>query len=218
MLLIGTDTVYVGQSGLSTIGKRIFNPHSGSIDSQWHTVVGFGCKNQNISSNELLFIENALCEYAHANYPHCVTVSPSRATCNAAFRNQHYNLSSGQIHTCNQYIKDIKHYISCLGDSLFGARVSTTTNTSGTKELFYFRNPSKGVDGKAEINIHTGNTSARTAILKAGSRISVNASDLFRHQIKSKWKDSSGYWPVRLLETSSRWIFLFLLKALPEPS
>ena len=42
ILLIGTDTVYVGQSGLSTIGKRIFNPHSGSIDSQWHTVVGFG--------------------------------------------------------------------------------------------------------------------------------------------------------------------------------
>lgn len=186
MLLIGTDTVYVGQSGLSTIGKRIFNPHSGSIDSQWHTVVGFGCKNQNISSNELLFIENALCEYAHANYPHCVTVSPSRATCNAAFRNQHYNLSSGQIHTCNQYIKDIKHYISCLGDYLFDAGVSTTANTSGTKELFYFRNPSKGVDGKAEINIHTGNTSARTAVLKAGSRISVNVSDHFSTSNKVK--------------------------------
>ena len=179
MLLIGTDTVYVGQSGFSTVGKRILSPHSGNIDSQWHTVAGFCCKNQNISSNELLFIENALCEFAHANYAQCVTTSPSKATCNATFRNQHYNLSSSQIHTCNQYIKDIKHYISCLGNSFFGAGFSSATNASGTKELFYFKNPSKGVDGKAEILIHTGNTAARTAVLKAGSILSPSVSDHF---------------------------------------
>ena len=186
MLLIGADTVYVGQSGLSTIGKRILNPHSGNIDSQWHTVVGFGCKNQNISSNELLFIENALCEYAHANVAHCVTVSPSRSNCNAVFRGQHYNLSSGHINTCNQYFDDIKYYISCLGDSLFCAGFSPAPYTSGTKELFYFCNPTRGVDGKAEIYIHTGSTSARTAILKAGSRISVNVSDHFSSSNKVK--------------------------------
>lgn len=179
MLLIGTDTVYVGQSGLSTVGKRVLSPHAGNIDSMWHTVVGFSCLNQHISSNELLFIENALCEYAHAHYAHCVTTSPSKATCNATFRNQHYNLSSGQIHTCNQYIKDIKHYISCLGDSLFGAGFSTPANTSGTKELFYFKNPTRGVDGKAEIVTHTGNAGARTAVLKAGSILSADVSDHF---------------------------------------
>lgn len=179
ILLIGNNTVYVGQSGLSTVGKRILSPHSGNIDSQWHTVVGFCCKNQNISNNELLFIENAICEFAHKNYAHCVTLSPSKATCNAAFRTQHYNLSGGQINTCNQYIRDIKHYIACLGSSFFGAGFSTPINVSGTKELFYFKNLSKGVDGKAEILIHTGNTAARTAVLKAGSILSAQVSDHF---------------------------------------
>ena len=86
MHLIGTDTVYVGQSGLSTVGKRVLSPHSGNIDNMWHTVVGFGCKNPNISNNELLFIENALCEFAHANYTNCVTISPSKSNCNATYR------------------------------------------------------------------------------------------------------------------------------------
>ncbi len=188
MLLIGNDTVYVGQSGLSTVYKRIQSPHSGNIDSLWHTVAGFCCKNQNISNNELLFIENAMCEFAHKNYAHCVTTSPSKATCNATFRNQHYNLNGGQINACNQYIKDIKHYIACLGDSFFGTGFSSLTNSSGTKELFYFKNPSKGVDGKADILIHTGNTAARTAVLKAGSILSANVSDHFSGSISVKNK------------------------------
>ena len=33
MLLIGNDSVYVGQTGLDTIKKRIMNTHSGDIDS-----------------------------------------------------------------------------------------------------------------------------------------------------------------------------------------
>lgn len=40
-LLIGSDTIYVGETGLDSIGKRIVNTHSGSIDSSWHTVVAF---------------------------------------------------------------------------------------------------------------------------------------------------------------------------------
>jgi len=54
-LLIGDDTVYVGQSGLDTIGKRVVNTHSGTIDSSWHTLVAFACKETTISSNELLY-------------------------------------------------------------------------------------------------------------------------------------------------------------------
>ena len=39
MLLIGTDTVYVGQTAMNTIVKRIMSTHSGTIDSSWHTVL-----------------------------------------------------------------------------------------------------------------------------------------------------------------------------------
>ena len=177
MLLIGNDTVYVGQSGLNTIGKRIFNTHSGNIDNSWHTVVGFGCKNQNISGNELLFIENALCEFAHATYAHCVTTTPSKNNCNATYRNQHYLLSSSQIHTCNSYFQDIKHYISSFGGSIFGP--GTGNQIIGQKDTFYFKSPTRDSDGKAEILIHTGNTGSRTAVLKAGSRVSIDVSPNF---------------------------------------
>lgn len=51
--LIGNDSVYVGQSGLDTVKKRIANTHSGDIDSSWHTVLGFMCIDMIISSNEL---------------------------------------------------------------------------------------------------------------------------------------------------------------------
>ena len=37
LLLVGSDAVYVGQTGLDTIQKRIQNTHSGDIDSLWHT-------------------------------------------------------------------------------------------------------------------------------------------------------------------------------------
>jgi len=36
LLLVDSGSVYVGQSGLDTVGKRIINTHSGSIDSSWH--------------------------------------------------------------------------------------------------------------------------------------------------------------------------------------
>ena len=156
MLLIGNDTIYVGQSGLNTIAKRVVAPHSGNIDSLWHTVLGFTCKNQTISNNELLFIENALCEFAHANYKSCVTNTPAKANCNAAYRNKHYNLSSSQIHTCNQYIKDIKHYIASFGSTIFGAAFTS-----------------------AAPAVHNGNTAARTTVVKAGSIVSSNVSPHF---------------------------------------
>lgn len=106
-LLIGNDTVYVGQSALNTISKRVVNPHTGTIDSMWHTLVAFACE-ATISTNELLFIENALCEYVYEHYGHCATINPSRTNCNATFRREHYGLNNSSIHTCNAYIKDIK--------------------------------------------------------------------------------------------------------------
>lgn len=177
-LLIGNDSVYVGQTGLDTLQKRIMNTHSGNIDSSWHTVVGFKFTNTTISSNELQYIENAMCEYAHATYAFCLTTSPAKANCNAQYRNQHYHLSSGQIHSCNQYIKDIKYYISIFPNSIF-PRTSQPSSLPGNTELFYFRSAARDSDGKAEILINCGHTKARTTILKAGSKVSTDVSDAF---------------------------------------
>ncbi len=177
-LLIGNDTVYVGESGLDTIGKRVINTHSGTIDSAWHTLVAFACKETTISSNELLFIENAMCEFIHANYPHCATTSPAKANCNAAYRSGHYHLGSGAIHTCNAYIKDILSYISIFGNSLF---VLPILNPPVPNEaLFCFKNHARDTDGQAVILIHQGHKGKRKTILKAGSKVSIDVLNAFQ--------------------------------------
>ncbi len=181
LLLIGNDTVYVGQSGLDTIGKRALNTHSGSIDSTWHTLVAFACKETTISSNELLFIENALCEYAHAHYPKCATTTPTKANCNAVYRNSHYHLGSSSIHTCNAYIKDILFYINHFGKSMFVLPDTPVEQPVDDEHhaLFYFKNHARDTDGKAIILINQGHTSKRKTVLKAGSRISTNVLSAF---------------------------------------
>lgn len=178
-LLIGGDSVYVGQSGLDTVRKRIMNTHSGTIDSSWHTVLGFMATDKTISSNELLYIENAMCEYAHQTYGTCLTTTPSKVNCNAAYRKSHYHLSSGQIHSCNQYIEDIKHYISCFPNTVFPSMFQPSAQPSVQTEMFYFTSPKRDSDGKAEIGVHLGHTKARKTILKKGSKISTDVSTSF---------------------------------------
>lgn len=119
LLLVGSDAVYVGQTGLDTIQKRIQNTHSGDIDLLWHTVLGFKFADFTISSNELLFIENAMCEYAHEHFNRCLTTSPQKKNCTKAFRKRHYHLSGVQIHTCENYMEDIKAYISMFPAGIF---------------------------------------------------------------------------------------------------
>ncbi len=186
MLLIGDDTVYVGQSGLDTIRGRIEKTHSGTIDESWHTVLGFSYTDKNISSNELLFIENAICEFAHAHYPHCATTSPSKTNCNQTYRIQHYHLNSVQIHACNQYVKDIQYYIGVFVPTVFGQPIPEKAPTAAPSPvpvsetaLFYYKNAKRGIYGRAEIEIHSGHTGKRKTILKAGSQISVDVSDKF---------------------------------------
>ena len=72
-LLVGNDSVYVGQTKSDSIQKRIMNTHTGTIDASWHTVVGFKFPGT-ISTDQLLYIENAMCEYIHVNYPVCLTI------------------------------------------------------------------------------------------------------------------------------------------------
>lgn len=203
MLLIGTDTVYVGQTAMDTITNRIVNKHTGTIDASWHTVLAFSCLNSTISSNELLYLENAMTEYAHKNYTKCVTTSPSRDKCNASYRKAHYKLNATQIHTCDQYLDDMKYYIERFGETIFDASVSpkiissdfgissaadssgSTADTgstpviSGAKEIFYFTSPARGSEGKAEIGIHLGHSKKRPALLLKDSKVSLDVSDSF---------------------------------------
>lgn len=121
LLLVGSDAVYVGQTGLDTIQRRIMNTHSGDIDASWHTVLGFKFTDLTISSNELQFIENAMCEYAHTHFSRCLTTSPKKANCTKAFRKRHYHLTGVQIHTCENYIQDIEFYINIFPDGIFNS-------------------------------------------------------------------------------------------------
>jgi len=199
MLLIGTDTVYVGQTAMDTIMNRITNKHTGTIDASWHTVLAFSCLNSTISSNELLYLENAMTEYAHKNYTKCVTTSPSKDKCNATYRKAHYKLNATQIHTCDQYLEDMKYYIERFGETIFDASVSpkiissdfstgsnsdfaddgSTPVITGAKEIFFFASPARGSEGKAEIGIHLGHSKKRSALLLKGSEVSLEVSDSF---------------------------------------
>lgn len=118
-LLVDNNSIYVGQSGIRKVGERIMNTHRREIDSNWHTVIGFMCSERTITTNELLYMENALCEYVHKSSFNCLTTSPSRNSCNTTYRKTHYHLSGNQINACNLYIEDIKHYLSFLKDTMF---------------------------------------------------------------------------------------------------
>lgn len=80
LLLIGTNDIYVGESGLDTVGARIMKPHSGTIDKLWHTVVGFVISDPMLGKNELLYMENAMCEYVYQHFGKCLTTVPAQKT------------------------------------------------------------------------------------------------------------------------------------------
>ena len=174
-LFMNDNDVYVGQTGLDTINNRIKNPHSGDIDSKWHSVLAFSWQST-ISTNELLFLENALCEYAHENFSKCLTQSPSKANCNAKYRNTHYHLNGIHINACYLYLEDIKFYISFLRGKVQNVKIEPE---AGIIEEFYYKNYKNGVFGEAQILIHTGDKKKRKTIVKAGATISENVSPNF---------------------------------------
>ncbi|MBO4393393.1 MAG: DUF4357 domain-containing protein [Spirochaetales bacterium] len=176
-LIIGSGSIYVGQSGLDTVRKRIMNKHTNLIDSSWHTVLAFICNNPSISSNELLYLENAMCEFVHNSNAICLTISPSKSTCNEKFRNEHYKLMANQIMTCNHYIEDMKFYISYFQNSIFG--INKTATDSAKSAIFFFENKKRDCHGNAEILVNCGHKKARKTILKKGARISLDVSPHF---------------------------------------
>ena len=173
-LLIGTNKIYVGETGLDTLKKRILNKHTGDIDKLWHTVVGFKILDNMISKNELLYLENALCEYVHnhAEYE-CLTTNPSKTVCNVAYLDKHYKLSMAQIDICKTYLKDILFYLTMFPGPLF----PELKNPHGL--LFQYENKKRDVHGTAEISIHVKPGEQRIIKVKAGSKLSVDVSPHF---------------------------------------
>lgn len=173
-LLIGTNKIYVGETGLDTLKKRILNKHTGDIDKLWHTVVGFKILDNMISKNELLYLENALCEYVHSHAEYeCLTTNPSKTVCNVAYRDKHYKLSMAQIDICKTYLKDILFYLTMFPGPLFPELI----NPHGL--LFQYENKKRDVHGTAEISIHVKPGEQRIIKVKAGSKLSVDVSPHF---------------------------------------
>lgn len=173
-LLIGTNKIYVGETGLDTLKKRILNKHTGDIDKLWHTVVGFKILDNMISKNELLYLENALCEYVHSHPEYeCLTTSPSKTVCNVTYRDEHYKLSMAQIDICKTYLKDILFYLTMFPGPLFPEQI----NPNGL--LFQYENKKRDVHGTAEISIHVKPGEQRIIKVKAGSKLSVDVSPHF---------------------------------------
>lgn len=175
LLLIGKDSIYVGQTELNTLEKRITNTHTGDIDSKWHTAVAFKF-DPTTNTNELLFVENAMCEYVYNHFAHCLTTTPKQENCNAKFRSSHYHLTTFEIKACENFIADIEHYIELFPKSIFPEtnQPIPPQPVSGDTQTFSYQSSKGDVAGQAEINLKTGKTT-----LKKGSNISVGVSPHF---------------------------------------
>ncbi|MGN8758846.1 DUF4357 domain-containing protein [Acidaminococcus fermentans] len=172
-LLAGTNKIYVGETGLDILKNRVLNKHTGDIDKLWHTVIGFKILDNTISNNELYYLENAMCEYVydHPEYE-CLTTNPSKATCNAFYRDKHYKLSAAQIDTCKTYLKDIQFYLTLMPGSLFPKQPPQPSDVM----LFQYENKKREVNGTAEIQVHVEPGKKRKITVKAGSTLSVDVS------------------------------------------
>lgn len=127
-----------------------------------------------ISKNELLYLENALCEYVHNHVEYeCLTTNPSKTVCNVAYRDKHYKLSMAQIDICKTYLKDILFYLTMFPGPLFPKLI----NPKGL--LFQYENKKRDVHGTAEISIHVKPGEQRIIKVKAGSKLSVDVSPHF---------------------------------------
>lgn len=175
-LLVGTDDIYVGQSSHDSVGKRIMNTHSGTIDSSWHTVIGFVFSSGGVSSDELLYMENAMCEYVYKRFNKCLTVNPARNKCTDNYRNHHYGLTIWLKNACKQYLTDMEFYLSMLPE-LFPHASSVPSEISGTK---LFCKNQDGADATAILK-----DDGKLIVLK-DSMISIHTTPSFQSHLQQK--------------------------------
>lgn len=193
-LIVGNDSIYVGQSGLDTVGKRIMNTHSGNIDSSWHTVVGFLFSKKSVGSDQFLFIENAMCEYVHKHFVKCLTSTPAKNNCNKKYRSRHYNLTMSQIATCEEYIADIEYYISCFPRGIIPENIPK--EDPGKTDDIQVKTPTDGIIVTCESKGASGKgifTKGNKLVILKGSTISASESPSFQkspHKKRESLKES----------------------------
>ena len=207
LLLIDNDSIYVGETGLDTLKNRIMNKHTGEIDNRWHTVLAFKFDSPNITKNELLYMENAMCEYVFNHYGSCETTNPSRDKCNNKYRKSKYNLETSLMLSCDRYLNDMKFLISLFPRSIFPPKYLNNTKSESPLEasdstLFYAGSPNSKYYAKTEIFIES--KAVKKIMLKAGSIFSEDVADYVdrNNKIKEERKrlESEGIIVDRILK------------------
>ena len=164
-LLMEKDNIYVGQTS-NLLDNRMFAPHTGNIDSRWHTVIAFAFPDW-IDDSQLRFIENAMCEHVYKKYGHCETNSPARENCNEAYRKKTYPFGISHLHLCQSYLKDMEFYLETF--ERLGGLFGDIPTPPQPEEEFYCKKLSCDADGVLIISQYN----PPQFILRAGSKVST---------------------------------------------
>lgn len=175
LLLFEEDSVYVGQTGLSLLKRQLVRKHSKKIDKKWHTVFTFKIATD-VSEDELLFIRNAIAEYAYHNFKKCLAGSLTKQKCNSEYRCGHYNLNDSQIEICNQYVRDIEFYLNFIPKTIFPSKFnalkSNKVESDGrVTKLFRCVDGKRKASAQARITFYPGKDKDITTVVRAGSTI-----------------------------------------------
>ena len=175
LLLFEEDSVYVGQTGLSLLKRQLVRKHSKKIDKKWHTVFAFKIATD-VSEDELLFIRNAIAEYAYHNFKKCLAGSLTKQKCNSEYRCGHYNLNDSQIEICNQYVRDIEFYLNFIPKTIFPSKFnalkSNKVESDGrVTKLFRCVDGKRKASAQARITFYPGKDKDITTVVRAGSTI-----------------------------------------------
>lgn len=175
LLLFEEDSVYVGQTGLSLLKRQLVRKHSKKIDKKWHTVFAFKIATD-VSEDELLFIRNAIAEYAYHNFKKCLAGSLTKQKCNSEYRCGHYNLNDSQIEIYNQYVRDIEFYLNFIPKTIFPSKFnalkSNKVESDGrVTKLFRCVDGKRKASAQARITFYPGKDKDITTVVRAGSTI-----------------------------------------------
>ena len=175
LLLFEEDSVYVDQTGLSLLKRQLVRKHSKKIDEKWHTVFAFKIA-ADVSEDELLFIKNAIAEYAYHNFKKCLAGSLTKQKCNSEYRCGHYNLNDSQIEICNQYVRDIEFYLNFIPKTIFPSKFNSLKSNKAESDgrvtkLFRCVDGKRKAPAQARITFYPGKDKDITTVVRAGSTI-----------------------------------------------
>lgn len=155
--------------------RQLVRKHSKKIDKKWHTVFAFKIA-ADVSEDKLLFIRNAIAEYAYHNFKKCLAGSLTKQKCNSEYRCGHYNLNDSQIEICNQYVRDIEFYLNFIPKTIFPSKFnalkSNKVESDGrVTKLFRCVDGKRKASAQARITFYPGKDKDITTVVRAGSTI-----------------------------------------------